>query len=175
MGSMTPEAFIAKWKDSTLKERWACRKVCERAEKWADWLGLQAGLPSYSRSEMRPPGPFHNHCDRNRLAVVEFGRLAELTQDRDAIDPTFKEKVGHAVQGRFVNPAILVEGGRGDQDDSLDPTWQDQGLPPLDLSRPAMVGQMLAIRPPSTRMTDPVTYEARLLARNVTTSAYSSG
>ena len=32
----------------------ACRKVCERGEKRADWLGLEAGLPSYGRRERRP-------------------------------------------------------------------------------------------------------------------------
>ena len=46
----------------------ACRKVWERADKRADGLGFQAGLPSYGRCDMRPL-PAHSTtifklCDR---------------------------------------------------------------------------------------------------------------
>src|SRR5919202_623304 len=48
----------------------ACRKVCERGEKRADWLGLQAGLPSYGRRERQPrpahPTALFKLCDRPR-------------------------------------------------------------------------------------------------------------
>jgi hypothetical protein len=71
--------------------------------------------------------------------VIKLRGLTKLTQDRDAIDPTFHEKIGHAIQRRFINPAIIMERSRSDWDDSLDSTCQDQDHPPLDLSRPAMV------------------------------------
>src|SRR4051794_9832004 len=34
--------------------RWACRKVCERAENRADWVGLRTGVPSCGPREIRP-------------------------------------------------------------------------------------------------------------------------
>jgi hypothetical protein len=54
----------------------ANRKLCERAEKRADWLGLQAGLASYGRRERRPrPAilrPFPNFAT-GPLLLVSLG------------------------------------------------------------------------------------------------------
>ena len=60
-------------------------------------------------------------CNRDQLVVVELGRFAQLTEDRDAIDSAFQEKVGHAIQRRFINPAIVMERSRCDRDDCLIP------------------------------------------------------
>jgi hypothetical protein len=54
--------------------------------------------------------------------VVEFGSLTKLAQDGDAVDATSHEEVSHAVQGRFVDPAVVMEGCRGNRDDALNVT-----------------------------------------------------
>ena len=64
----------------------ACRKVCERGEKRADWLGLRAGLPSYGRCEMRPrpahPTAIFKLCDRpfSTAYAVACGSAASGTE-----------------------------------------------------------------------------------------------
>ncbi len=95
--------------------------------------------------------------DRDRFCVVELGRLAKLTQDRDAVAAAFQEEVGHAVQRGIIDPTILMEGRRGDGNDSFDVARQSHDLSSFSSSQPTMRGQMLAMRPPSTRMTEPVT------------------
>jgi hypothetical protein len=60
----------------------ACRKVCEQVEKRADWLGLQAGLPSYGHCEMRlrpaHPTAIFKLCDRSREGTTS-AYVAELS------------------------------------------------------------------------------------------------
>ena len=70
----------------------------------------------------------------------------------------FQEEVGHAIQRRFIDPAIVMEGGRGDRDDAFDAARKGHDLSSFCFEPASrMLGQMLAMRPPSTRMTDPVT------------------
>ena len=89
------------------------------------------------------------------LYVVELGRLAKLTQDRDAVAAAFQEK-SVMFQRCVIDPTILMEGRRGDGNDPLMSLVRAMiSLPPL--RQPTMLGQMLAMRPPSTRMTEPVT------------------
>ena len=58
---------------SFLYKNGACRKVCERAGKRADWLGLQAGLPLYGRRERQPrpahPTAIFKLCDRPAVST----------------------------------------------------------------------------------------------------------
>ncbi len=75
----------------------ACRKVREQAGRRADWLGLQAGLPSYGRCEMRPR-PAHltaifKLCDRSPLASPQAAQDRHprgLQYDRTAQNGTFE-------------------------------------------------------------------------------------
>ena len=61
---------------------WACRKVCEQAEKRADWFGLQAGLPSYGRCEMRlrlaHPTAIFKLCARPQCGARRAPRHARI-------------------------------------------------------------------------------------------------
>src|SRR3954471_23464547 len=41
-------------REAARSRRWACRKVCERAENRADWVGLRTGVPSCGPRETRP-------------------------------------------------------------------------------------------------------------------------
>ena len=46
-------------------------------------------------------------------------RVRSGTQDRQAVDSAFEKEIRHTVERRFIDPAILMEGGRGDRDHAL--------------------------------------------------------
>ena len=46
----------------------------------------------------------HARYDRNRLLVVELRRLAELPEQRDAVDAGGDEEFGHAFHGLVIQP-----------------------------------------------------------------------
>ena len=54
---------------------WACRKVCERAEKRADWRGLQAGFSSEGPT---PSSPFHRHFQTLRQVPLAQSAISQV-------------------------------------------------------------------------------------------------
>src|SRR5918911_1164255 len=85
----------------------ACRKVCEQGQKRANWLGLQAGLPSYGRCEMRPR-PAHltaisKLCDRPEIRSLITNKLASYGAAKRELMPSAEHRQHRGLNNRAEN------------------------------------------------------------------------